>query len=492
MTTTDNTRPRTYMFGLRDRGGLLLGLRLPQLLVLGVGVAAILGGFITAGGDGGMAGFVVFAAAVAAALWPIQGRPVIDWVRPATVFLWRRVSNTGKYLGGPWALHRNNGLPRLDLPGLAQPLRVLETATAHGPVAVLRHRDRWTVLVQVAAPTYALADSATQERRVAEWGSLLAQCGQEGSHIAGIQWLERTLPDTGDDLDQWWHSRGEADTAYAQQYEELIADAGPAATRHETFLAVSIDAHRLRRPIRAAGGGPDGATKVLLSEMEWVTQALQRVDLQILCWVGASDLSRLVRTQYDPAASCGIDHRQGHLTQRQTPVVAGPMAAEAGWSTYRTDSGIHAVYWVAEWPQVPVEAGWCYPLLALGGIRRTISWVAAPIPPSASMRQLRAGRAAKRADAAHRARLGQVETATDEVEYDALDRRERELVSGHTEYLHTGYITVTADNPEQLEASCAQVEQAAVRSALQLRRVYGQVDQAFTLAGLPLCVGVRR
>ena len=167
------------------------------------------------------------------------------------------------------------------------------------------------------------------------------------------------------------------------------------------------------------------------------------------------------------------------------------MAADAGWSHYRTDSGVHAVYWIAEWPSMPVEAAWCYPLLALGGIRRTVSVAYRPIPPSKSLREVRSQRVTKRADETQRRRLGQVETAQDDEEYGALDRRERELVHGHTEYRFTGWVTVTANTTDALEAACAQVEQAAVRSALEIRRVHGEVDQAFTVAALPLNQGVR-
>jgi hypothetical protein len=78
-----------------------------------------------------------------------------------------------------------------------------------------------------------------------------------------------------------------------------------------------------------------------------------------------------------------------------------------------------------------------------------------------------------------RRRLGQVETAQDDAEVEALERRERELVRGHTEYRFTGWVTVTAHSDEALEAACAQVEQAAVRSAVEIRRVFGEVDQAF-------------
>ena len=167
------------------------------------------------------------------------------------------------------------------------------------------------------------------------------------------------------------------------------------------------------------------------------------------------------------------------------------MAAQAEWSRYRTDGDLHAVYWIAEWPAVPVEAAWCYPLLALSGVRRTVSVTAVPIPPSKSLRDLRSQRVAKRADEAQRRRLGQIETAQDDDETDALQRRELELVRGHTEYRFTGWVTVSATTPDQLDAACALVEQAAVRSALVVRRVYGEVDQAFLAAALPLTEGVR-
>ena len=59
-----------------------------------------------------------------------------------------------------------------------------------------------------------------------------------------------------------------------------------------------------------------------------------------------------------------------------------------------------------------------------------------------------------------------------------------------TEYRYTGWITVTATSRDELEAACATVEQAGVRSALELRRVYGEVDQAFLRGCLPLTQGV--
>jgi hypothetical protein len=477
----------TYTFGRRDRGGLLLGFKLGQLFTLGVGFGAVLGGLLCAGTGGGLLGFAILAVAGFLALYPIQGRPLVDWVRPVANYAHARILGQSAYVGGPSALHRVKQA-RIDLPGLGQHLRLYEARTFDGPIAALRIGDRWTVVLKVRGSNYVLADRATQERRISDWGALLSQCGQEGSRIASIQWLERTVPDSGHDLDQWWHQHGDPDAAYADAYASLIDRAGPAATRHETFFAVSIDAHKLRRPIRQAGGGPEGTTKVLLSEVAWIRQALARADIDVLGAIDGHDLARLIRSQYDPASSAALNDE----ARTPSPLASGPMAAEPHWDHYRTDSGFHAVYWIAEWPAVPVEAAWIYPLIALGGVRRTVSVTCAPIPPSRSMRELRSQRVAKRADEAQRHRLGQVETAQDDEEYLALERREHELVRGHTEYRFTGWITVSATSRDELEAACAQVEQAGVRSALEVRRVYGEVDQAFLRGGLPLTQGVTR
>jgi hypothetical protein len=477
----------TFVFGRRDRGGLLLGFKATQLLILAAGFAAVLLGVLTAGSSGGVLGFTVLGVAAFLALYPVQGRPMVDWARPLANYAHARVLGRSRYLGGANALHRCKQV-RLDLPGLGQQLRLYQARPFDGPVAALRIGDRWTVVLKVRGTNYVLADSATQERRIADWGALLSQCGQEGSRIAALQWLERTIPDSGHDLEQWWTQHGDPTAAYAAAYTELIDAAGPAATRHESYLAVSIDAHKLRRPIRQAGGGPEGTTKVLLAEVTWVRQALSRADIDVLGTVDAGDLARLVRSQYDPTSATLLAEHD----RTPSAITAGPMAAEPHWDHYRTDSGLHAVYWIAEWPSVPVEAAWIYPLIALGGIRRTVSVTAEPIPPSRSMRELRSQRVAKRADEAQRHRLGQVETAQDDEEYAALERREHELVRGHTEYRYTGWITVTATSRDELEAACASVEQAAVRSALELRRVYGEVDQAFLRGSLPLTQGVTR
>ena len=493
MTAATDTEP-TYLFGPRDRRTVLLGLRLPQLACLALGGAAVLLGFLSELPYGAPAGVLLGIAAAVVALAPVQGRPIIDWARPITNHLHGRVTGQATYLGGPRALHKpTDGTADLALPGIGGRVRVRCFDHAHGEVAVIRQGGRWTAVLEVSAPAYPLADRSTQRERVSAWGSLLAQLGQEGNRLAAIQWLERTIPDSGRGLEEWWEAKGQHDAPSAADYEALIASAGPAATRHETFVAVSIDERRCRRAIRAAGGGPDGTAHVLMNELSWVEAGLRRCDVTVLGWLGARDLGRLVRTQYDPAAIHDIDSRdRKHGQPAGVPLsAAGPMAARSSFTHYRSDSGYHAVYWIASWPRMQVQAAWLYPLLVLGGVRRTVSVTAEPIAPSQSFREVRSAKVQKLTDEAQREKLGQIETALDDEEHAGLLRRERELVEGHVEYKFTGYITVTAASESELENACAQVEQAAVRSVLEVRRVYGEQDQAFIAGALPLTRGVR-
>ena len=61
-------------------------------------------------------------------------------------------------------------------------------------------------------------DRVEQESRQAGWGGVLASLAREGSPVSRVQWLERTLPDSGHDLEQWWLDRGDSKAAYARYH----------------------------------------------------------------------------------------------------------------------------------------------------------------------------------------------------------------------------------------------------------------------------------
>jgi len=498
MTTTTATtgrQPRTYVFGPRETRGLLLGLRGPQLVVLMAGLGCLVTG-LSAGLAGAVLGTLAVAATAGAVLVAVGGRTAEQWAPLAVSFLLQRL--TGQHA------HRhplnNNGSV---LPGALGALRIL-TVPVDGDrsVAVIKDpaRGTYTAVAAVQGSTFALLDADEQDRRVSAWGRLLAELARDGSPVRRVQWVERALPDSGDALARFWaEAGGHGSRAAAASYRQLIsatASTGqPATQRHETYLAVAVDPGRAGRAIRQAGsrggGTEDGACAVLLRELAAIQDRLTQAGLEVAGWLPPRALAQVLRTAYEPGAAARLDRRHGSgRSAGVDPAVAGPMAAEAGWSHYRSDDGWHATYWVHEWPRMEVGADFLAPLLLHTTCRRTVALLAEPISTRQAMRQVSAAKTAELANQTMRDRVGQLTSERQRAEAAEVARREAELVAGHAEYRFTAFITVTATTPTELEDACGQVEHAAHQSYLEIRRLYGEQDQAFTFT-LPLARGPR-
>ena len=97
------------------------------------------------------------------------------------------------------------------------------------------------MVCEITHPAFVLLDPAEQERRVTAWDRVLATVCRSG-RITTLQILERTLPDSGTGLAEWWTTHGQPDdTSWAATtYAKLIDRAGPAGERHATTLSRSI------------------------------------------------------------------------------------------------------------------------------------------------------------------------------------------------------------------------------------------------------------
>src|SRR3954452_12968627 len=118
MSSQPHNAPATYLFGRRDRGGLLLGFRAPQLALFGLGALAVLLGFLSGTTKGPLLGMSVAGLTGFVAVFPVQGRPLIDWSRPLANYAYQRATGQGRYLGGPRAVRRADQVPSLSLPGM--------------------------------------------------------------------------------------------------------------------------------------------------------------------------------------------------------------------------------------------------------------------------------------------------------------------------------------------------------------------------------------
>lgn len=482
--TSQPDGPATVKFPHRSRRGVLLGLSAPQLIVVTVTGLLLLAVLLTAGVPGALKLIPLWAVILAAVFIRHQGRSLADWAPIAVRFALRRLRGQLIWLARPSTRPRREGL--LHLPGTAASLRVVTAprgafGAVHDP-----HHSTLTAVVKVSSRAFALLDPATQSGNVTGWGRTLAALARTG-HIARVQVLERTVPDSGDALNRYWHEHGNAATHLAGPiYSDLLAAAGPAAAPHEAYVALALDLNAARRLINQAGGGLTGGFAVLAQLTSTFDQAARNSGLTPSGWLGASEIAAVIRTAYDPAASAALEQWSSSGRAQAEPSAAGPVVLVEKADRIQTDSAHHATFWIENWPRIETSPGFLHQLLFTSGVRRTLSLTYEPKGLDSALKDVQRRKATVIADAAERQRKGQVDSEEDSVEYADIKQRERQLVAGHADVALTGLLTVSADTDEQLNAACAAIETAAVAALVDLRLLTWQQAEAFTNAALPL------
>lgn len=468
-------------FSRLARRGVLLGLSLSQLITLAIGVLSIVGSLYAGGGE--LIAYTAPVWLIAAALtWvPVAGRPMVEWLPVGCWWLWRSTVSQLIY-------RRRIVAPRpagtLALPGDMARLREYDDPETGAGMVHDPHAGTLTVVCEVTHPAFVLLDPAEQERRVSAWGRVLATICRSG-RIAILQVLERTLPDSGTGLAEWWASHGTDDGSFASTtYRELIDRAGPAGERHSSTISLSLDMRSAARQIRTAGGGMRGAAAVLRQEMATLTAALRAADLTPSGWLSTGRIAVILRGAYDPAIAATLE-RHGQLGHDLA--TAGPVAVNESWSRLRTDSAHHAVLWVSEWPRSLVYPGFLSPVLLTSGIQRSFSLLCTPLRSDQAARDIRKKKVEHISDMAQRQRIGQIEDASQAAEYQDVLQQEADLTAGHGVLRYTGLIAVSAPTPAELDAAVAAIEQAAIQASCETRLLVGQQAAAFTAAALPLC-----
>lgn len=465
MSTT--TQPTSVRFGRLERRGVLLGLTGAQLAVAALAVV-IATAAVYVGGEVGLAlsslgwGPLLIAATVS-----VGGRPVVRWVPLLADWATRRATGRTAAVASARAPRRPD---TLMLPGIAGRMAVATAPRVGAALVVDRRAGTAVAIARVVGSGFVLADPATQDHRVAGWGRVLAALCQQPA-IVRLQVLHRTLP--AQPANRTWRQDADPDAPWSSR---VLADllAGVPGERNETLLALAVRIPRGRG--RVLGVAQLGEIERHLSALG---DSLAAADLRVQSWVGPTDLAATLRDGYDPTTGTSAASAAPGTLQ-------GPMGISEHWDHLRSDGAVHAVYWVAEWPRSDVHPGFLQPLLLAPGTWRAVTLLAEPLPPARALREIRRAKAEHLADAAQRARIGQVEDEATRAEQSDLVRREAELVAGHGDLRFTGLVTVTAPTLDELAAACATTEAAAAQALCEIRRLVGQQGQAHAAGALPL------
>ena len=503
-----NDEARRYRFGPLERRGLVGSLRPAQLVIVAGALlgAVLLMRFLPAGA-GIVSALVLALASAAVCFWPVSGRPAEEWLPVAARHGLRRLRQTHRQRSGVPESGVAIGasgrpVPVVSAPGTGRALELLAAQSGGESVGVIKDRAArsFTAALAVRVTSFGLLDRGEQEARLAGWGAVLAGLAREGSPVSRIQWVERTVPADGDEIgrylgDAWDSGAAPLESLPMRSYLELASRAPAVSKDHELFICLQIDAKRAWRQIKRAGGphGPDaGACTVLLRELEALAEQLAAADVKVIGPVRPGMLASAIRIAFDPWSRPGLARLAATDPERDgiDEVAAWPVATEASWGTYRTDGALHATYWIAGWPRGEVGAAFLSPLLLNAQMARAVAVTLESISPMKAVREVEAARTSDLADQELRGRLGFIETARRRRLAEATERREEEFADGHAAVRFAGYVTVSAREPEELERNCAEIEHAAQMARLELRRLYGQQEEAFTYT-LPLCRGLR-
>ncbi|MFE5866340.1 SCO6880 family protein [Streptomyces virginiae] len=434
----------------------------------------------------------------------VLGLSADEWIVLAVRHQISVATNRNLFFSGVFAPKTQDGSQPMDLPGRLARLHLLEASDGLGGQIGIMHNpvdNTYTAICRITFPGLALIDTERQNIRVKGWAAFLrSQCKEDGA-VTRISVHQRSLPDDGAALRSWVerHTSPDAPAVAVQALDELMEGAGPAATIRETYLSVTLSAPRARLAVKGAGGGQIGAAAVLVREINAMAGSLSSAGLQVEEWLPPRGVAQTIRTAFDPEAQLALSARATAADDPQwagaakgvEPELAGPAATETVWGLYRHDGAWTVSYQVRGFPQSEVYATFLQPLLRpRSNARRSLTLVYEPIGPAKARQELAREKTKRDAARKLRAKTGRAESEDERRE--AMTARSQDVAraSGHGVVRLTALIAVTVTDLEQLETACAELQADASSAGLEIRRVWGAQDDAFTVAALPLGQGL--
>jgi hypothetical protein len=456
---------------------------LPQTLGVLVAIAVVA---IVTQQEGPLAGGALLLV-VGAAVWGLRTRDrdgvnVVDRVRRRTGWWRTRRAGANVYRSGPLSRPQPWGTCRL--PGLLAGTQLHEFEDAYGrrfAVVYMPAVNMCAVVLGTEPDGEALVDDEQVDQHVARWGGWLASLADQPGLRAASVTIE-TAPDFGARLRQEVTGHLDpASPAFARAVLAEVLDSYPAGgSSISCYVALTYalaTASGARRSL-------EDAVRDLSSRLPGLTGSLEGTGAGAVHPVSAGEVCQLVRVAYDPAAAMVLDEAtmSGDAPDLSWADV-GPLAAEAGWSSYRHDSGLSTTWLMSRAPRGSVYSSVLRDLLAPHPdvARKRVTLLYQPIDPA---RSADLAEADVRAASAARG-VGPTVSASARRALAAAERTADEEAAGHGMVEFGMLVTATVlDDGQQADARAA-VESLAGAARVRLRPVYGSQDSAFA-AALPL------
>ncbi|GHS89278.1 hypothetical protein AGMMS50218_15180 [Actinomycetota bacterium] len=475
----------TAVFAPVARTGVVAGLSWSQLVAAAVGLSRPVWDLVVAGDLG---------AALGSALWwttPVgvlalgswKGRSFLERVSTVGLFGVRRLARQTRVVvkaGSP------ADAGQIAIPGaLAGRLTVLDmvgTQFAGGCFLWDKTTSEATVVLRVTTEGWALASGAQKAIR-AQGLSDLCQRLSTAQGVRRVVKHSRTYPLPAPDL-----PAGQGTDLTDTDAAELADHPAMAHLRgRDEVITITVAARDVAGQVEAAGGGVAGVSWVLADRVGQVLAGLPAcgVRTQDAAWWSAGQIRAAVRLAFDPAAAgmlaaagwclpegsvlaCVVDERLDHLV---------------------TDSGVHRTYWVESWPATPARAGFLADMVATGSPCRTFTQMWCPGAAYSAERRLLNEETSHNSATAVNHKLGRPTSVAHRAQGKELTRRRAELEAGYADVRYAAWVTVCAEDIEELRA--AELWLTTVARGLHLKVLRGDQWAGFCTSALPLGLGAR-
>lgn len=480
---------RSYRFADANKPGLLLGLGARQAIPVVVGVLLLalvlqtpLPPVVGIAGPA-LGGVVAFGR------W--RGAPLAETLAPGVRLVVGRRLGRRRWVRPPLLGDNTNAA----LPKPLHGLELLEPVDVAFGVVRDRTAGCVTAVMRVRGQGFPLASAVEQDAMLAGWGAALSPFAREHSPVAQVVWQEWAHPVGSDEHRAFLDRIGlwsRADQPAVADYAALVDEQAPVTIAHEVLVAVTVDQRKVRAR-RRVGSRLTAAVDTLAEELRLFSSRLDAAGLSVEGPLSALEVSAAVRVRSDPnrAAQVATLTRSLAAAARRGALEWGPMVVEPDWGYVHVDGAYHRSYRIASWPQLPVGSDWLSGVLVETHCVRTLTVVLEPVPMGRAARAADREVMAREADADMKTQKGFRVNARERKRLADVEARERELSEGHAEFSFVGIVTVTADDLDQLDDDCADVEQAAAQSLLDLRPLEARHGPGW-VAALPLGRAVSR
>ncbi|MDQ6791213.1 MAG: hypothetical protein M3075_11275 [Candidatus Dormibacteraeota bacterium] len=511
-----------HRFGPRVKGGIVFGLRGGQLgIMTAVLILMTIAVRSTSSIAGALVGLAIFGAGLAIAFLPIRRRALDQWLPVFASYLNRQLSGHTRWLsrahlqGHLWSSGRLRG-PQDQPPGLkgVEILSVTADFLA-GEVSILRDGKRYIGVSAAHGQSFALMDHEDQALLGNAWAGIIGAYGVPDSLIRRIGFVERAMPEdpgalrtyalekipelvgtrTREEVETRLEELPELRANHIRGYLEGVELTGPAARQHECFVSLELDTSspRVSKQCKRIGRGDvqRGACEVLMRALADLEERLETgLDLRVEGQLSPRQLAKVVRTHYQPAARMQRTRLEQNGAQLGEPTHnAAPRAFAEYLDHVQADGAAHTTYHVVEFPRQDVSMTFMAPVFLHTKAARTVAMVMEPVDPQKAGREIDASHFVRNMMRRGREHYGFESTFRQRSEDEKVEQVGEEHAAGHVNVRFSAYITVSAENREDLEWATAEVETQAAQALLELERLWGQQGPAFTYT-LPLCRGL--